>query len=145
MRLFRSVSQRSAESHCDSTLAHLILMDARMPLPQKDRRKLDSPHMCAIRIARSPARVHRHRHENEILSRRSVALFLSVCVTHADKTELLRVENASGTVLVAHDAKALADLLAEDWRVVSVDATLLKRAELFKMLVEGTLKFQSYK
>ena len=78
-----------------------------------------------------------------------VALFLPACLIHADeardKAELVRVEKAAAAALVANDAKALREYLSEDWRIVSADATTMKRSELFQVLEDGTLIFESYK
>lgn len=62
----------------------------------------------------------------------------------ADKSEILRGEKASAAALVAHDTRALAELLSADWRIVTADGSVMTREALFKVLGDGTLKFESY-
>lgn len=79
----------------------------------------------------------------------ALTLALSVCGGRADeaadKAELIGVENASGAALVAHDTAVLGQIFTADWKLVSADATVMSRADLFKVLDNGTLKFESYK
>lgn len=78
----------------------------------------------------------------------SSALLLSLSVAHADpaadQTELLRLEKEGVAAIVAGNLKALGDFFAPDWKIVSSDAALMNREQLFGAMTAGLLKFASY-
>ena len=78
----------------------------------------------------------------------SSALLLSLSAAHADpatdQTELLRLEKEGVTAIVAGNLKALGDFFAPDWKMVSSDATMMNREQLFGAMAAGLLKFASY-
>ena len=78
----------------------------------------------------------------------ALALLLSVCSASADattdKTEIIRIENATAAALIEKDLKLLTEFFAADWKLVTSDGSMMTRGELFKALETGKLKFESY-
>ena len=62
----------------------------------------------------------------------------------ADQAELLRLEKVGAAAIVAGDLKALGEFFATDWKIVDSAASMMDRAQLFKLMGEGSLKFASY-
>lgn len=86
--------------------------------------------------------------KNLVATIASFVLLLSISPAHADQaadqTELLRLEKEGVAAILAGNLKALGDFFAPDWKMISSDATMMNREQLFGAMAAGLLKFASY-
>ena len=74
----------------------------------------------------------------------AVVLFAVLPVRADDTQQLTRIENAFAEALAKNDAAAFRALIADDWKVVMGEGSVMTADQILNPLKDGKLKFSSF-
>jgi uncharacterized protein (TIGR02246 family) len=79
-----------------------------------------------------------------ILTCGAVVSALAAADAGDSRQQLIKIEKELAAALKKNDAKLMASMLAEDWKLVDSDGAVYSRDEIQEMMTSGKLKFESY-